>query len=346
MIVLDGYGISPVHENNPIALAKKPVMDSLLAHYPYGVLDASGIAVGLPWGEVGNSEVGHLNLGAGLVVYQSLPRINISIENKSFFSNDAFLKSAEHVKKNSSRLHLLGIASTGGVHGHIDHLKSLVAFAHQQKIKDVFIHCITDGRDSPPQSAATFLKDLEKTLKSEKTGQIATLSGRFFGMDRNTTWDRTQKCYDLFTDGAGAPVKNPFDALKESYKKKIDDEMFEPVFIADRKGAPLGTIKENDAVIFFNFREDRARQLAQAFVEEEFEGFERKVRPKNLFFATMTEYEAGMPVSAVAFPPEHIKHPFGLLVSQKNETTAHCRNGKVRARHLLFQRRPGRNLRK
>lgn len=317
LIVLDGYGLSAVKENNPMAIAKTPHMDDLLSHYPYGVLDASGIAVGLPWGEVGNSEVGHLNLGAGLVVYQNLPRINIAIENKSFHSTEAFLKAAEHVKKNNSKLHLLGIASTGGVHGHIDHLKALVEFCHQQKQKDVFIHCITDGRDSSPQSGVEFLKDLQKTLKKEKTGTIATLCGRYFAMDRNNAWDRTKRAYDVLTQGTGEQFRDPIDALKSAYKKKVDDEQLEPVVITGRGKEPMALIGDNDAVIFFNFREDRARQIAQAFVEEEFAGFERQVRPKNLFFATMTEYEAGLPVSAVAFPPQHIQHPFGWLVAQK-----------------------------
>lgn len=317
LIVLDGYGLSAIKENNPIALAGTPHMDELMAHYPYGVLDASGVAVGLPWGEVGNSEVGHLNLGAGLVVYQNLPRINISIENKSFLSNEAFVKAAEHVKKNNSSLHLLGIVSTGGVHGHIDHLKALIEFAHQQKIARVFVHAITDGRDSAPQSAGEFLKDLQKTMKKEKTGTVATMCGRYFAMDRNTAWERTQKAYDLLTSGAGEQLRDPFEALKNSYKKKIDDELFEPAVITDRRGVPLSLIGDNDAVIFFNYREDRARQLANAFVEETFDGFERKIQPKNLFFATMTEYEAGMPVSAVAFPPQYIKHPFGWLLAQK-----------------------------
>lgn len=316
LIVLDGYGLSAIRENNPIAMAKTPTMDDLLAHYPYGVIDASGVAVGLPWGEVGNSEVGHLNLGAGLVVYQNLPRINIAIENKSFLANEAFMKAANHVKKNNSRLHLLGITSTGGVHGHIDHLKALLEFAHQQKLKDVFIHAITDGRDSAPQSGIEFIKDLQKTIKKEKTGTIASLCGRFFAMDRNNGWERTQRAYDLLTQGIGAKFRDPIDALKKSYKEKIDDEQLEPALITDRKDTPLALIADNDAVIFFNFREDRARQLAQSFVEDDFDGFTRAIRPKNLVFVTMTEYEAGLPTD-VAFPPQHIKHPFGYVIAQK-----------------------------
>lgn len=315
LIVLDGYGLSPLTDKNPIAMANKPVLDDLMAHYPYGVLDASGIAVGLPWGEVGNSEVGHLNLGAGMVVYQNLPRINISIENGTFFSNEVFLKACEHARTNNSSLHLLGIASTGGVHGHIEHLKSLVRLAKQQKIKNVFIHAITDGRDSPPQSAIDFLKDIQKTLKSERTGTLATLCGRYYAMDRNTAWDRTQKAYDALTSGKGALSRDPFDALKKSYKAGNDDEMFEPTILTDRKDKPLSLVQDNDAIIFFNYREDRARQLAQSFVMKDFDGFPREKTPSNLFFATMTEYEADLPAQ-VAFPPQHIKHPFGSLLAK------------------------------
>ncbi len=317
LISLDGFGISPIDDKNPIAMAKKPVMDDLLAHYPYGVLDASGIAVGLPWGEVGNSEVGHLNLGAGLVVYQSLPKIGISIENKTFYKNEIFVQAAEHVKKNKSRLHILGIASTGGVHGHIEHMKALLRFAKEQKIKDVFVHAITDGRDSAPQAGIDFTKDLQKTMKELKTGTVATLCGRYYAMDRNNAWDRTQRAYDLITLGTGSQSTDPIAALKDAYAKKIDDEMFEPVCIVDKKKNPLALIQDNDAMIFSNFREDRARQLARAIgVGDSFDGFKREKRPGNIFFTTMTEYEEGLP-SHVAFPPQHIKKPFGAILAEQ-----------------------------
>lgn len=314
LIVIDGYGISPIDQDNPIMLAKKPVMDGLLAHYPYGVLDASGIAVGLPWGEVGNSEVGHLNLGAGLVVYQSLPRINISIESKAFLQNEAFLKAAAHAQKHRSRLHLFGITSKGGVHGHIDHLYALLEFCKQQKLPSVSIHCITDGRDAPPQAGVKEILELQKRLKKEKLGTIASLCGRYYAMDRNSSWDRTQKFYDLLTLGKGTTSRDPIDAMKKNYSAKKDDEMLEPVVITDSKNTPLATIDDNDAVIFFNFREDRARQIAQSFVAEEFEGFKKEKTPKNLCFVTMTELEADLPAT-IAFPPQHIQEPFGSIVS-------------------------------
>lgn len=316
LIVIDGYGVSPIQDKNPITLAKKPVLDDLIAHYPNGVLDASGVSVGLPWGEVGNSEVGHLNLGAGLVLYQNLPRINISIDNGSFFSNEALLKSIEHVRKNKSKLHLFGITSKGGVHGHIEHLKALLKFSKEQKVKDVFVHAITDGRDSAPQAAKEELAELVKTMKKLKTGELASLCGRFYAMDRNNTWDRTKKSYDLLTQGVGEKSRDTFDALKKTYDANLDDEMLEPVVLTDRKGTPLATVGDNDAMIFFNFRPDRARQIAKSFVDTNFTQFDRAVVPKNLCFVTMTEYEANMPVSGVAFQSENIKHPFGWLVSQ------------------------------
>lgn len=317
LISLDGYGISPIDEKNPIAMAKKPIMDDLLAHYPYGVLDASGIAVGLPWGEVGNSEVGHLNLGAGLVVYQSLPRIAIAIENKSFYTNATFLQAVEHAKKHNSHLHILGIASTGGVHGHIDHIKALLRMAKEQKVKEVFIHAITDGRDSAPQASIDFLQDLQKTMKELKVGTIVTLCGRYYAMDRNNAWERTQRSYDVLTLGKGSTNANPIDALKEAYKNNIDDEMLEPVVITDRKKNPLALIGDNDALIFSNFREDRARQIAKALcVGNDFKGFVREKIPANLFFATITEYEEGLPAH-VAFPPQHIERPFGAIIAER-----------------------------
>ncbi len=316
LVVLDGFGISPITDSNPVALAKTPVIDWLMANYPYGVLDASGVAVGLPWGEVGNSEVGHLNLGAGLVVYQNLPRINIAVDNGTFITNEAFVAAAEHVKKNNSSLHLVGIIGTGGVHGHSEHLKALLNFARSQKVKNVFIHCVMDGRDTSPQSGIEFIKDIQKTMKQTRTGTIASLCGRYYAMDRNTNWDRTQKAYDLLTQGKGSPSRDPIDTLKKSYANNGDDEMLEPLVITDRKGVPTATVNDNDAVIFWNFREDRARQLAQAIGEKKFNDFTREKTPSNIFFVTMTEYEEGSSAMP-AFPPQHIQHPFGWLVAQK-----------------------------
>lgn len=315
LIVMDGFGLSPIADKNPISMAKKPVLNDLMLHYPFGALDASGMAVGLPWGEVGNSEVGHLNIGAGLVVYQNLPRINIAIENEGFFKNEAFLKAAAHVKKNSSQLHLLGLTSKGGVHGHIEHLKALLRLCKEQKVKRVYVHAIMDGRDASPQAGIDELKGLQKEMKKIKTGELASLCGRYYAMDRNSAWDRTQKSYDLMTRGIGAQERDPLKALQKAYDAKSDDEMLEPVMLTDKKGAPVTTITDNDAVIFFNFRPDRARQITKAFVMKKFDDFKREAEPTNLCFVTMTEYEEGLPTT-VAFPPEHIEHPFGWLVAE------------------------------
>ncbi|MDP2655956.1 MAG: 2,3-bisphosphoglycerate-independent phosphoglycerate mutase [bacterium] len=314
LIVLDGWGISPVTKDNPMFMAKTPVMRDLPMHYPYGVLDASGTAVGLPWGEVGNSEVGHLNLGAGLVRYQDLPRINASIEDKSFAKNKVLKAVFAHVKKNKSNLHLLGIVSPGGVHGHVDHLYALLRTAKKEKIKNVFIHAITDGRDSPPRASEKYFKELDKVIKETKTGIIATITGRYFAMDRNTKWDRTQKAYDAMTLGKGTQAKDAQDALKSWYKKGIDDEMIEPTVMTDKEDQPVGTVHDNDAVVFFNFRPDRARQLAKSFIVPNFKEFKRESIPQSLCFVTMTEYEKGLPADYI-FPPEYIETPFGKIVA-------------------------------
>lgn len=315
LISLDGWGISPIMDGNAIEMANKPNMTSFLQNYPFALLEASGISVGLPWGEVGNSEVGHLNLGAGQVIYQNLPRINIAIQDKTFFSNVAFLGAIEHCRKNKSQLHLLGITSNGGVHGHIDHLHALIQFCKEQNFDDVFVHAITDGRDTPPAVAVNFLTTLQEVMRTSKVGRIASIIGRFYGMDRNNNWDRTRKAYDLQVNGQGTKADDPIKAVKASYQKGVTDEQLEPICIADRVGNPIATIKANDAVIFFNFRPDRARQLAQAYVNEPFKDFERGPKLKNLFFVTMMTYQDGLPVK-IAFPPQYIKEPMGKIISE------------------------------
>ncbi|MBI4122095.1 MAG: phosphoglycerate mutase (2,3-diphosphoglycerate-independent), partial [Parcubacteria group bacterium] len=315
LISLDGWGISPIREGNAIELADTSHIKELMRHYPFTVVEASGIAVGLPWGEVGNSEVGHLNLGAGQVVYQNLPRIQLAIGDKSFFSNAKLLGAIAHAEKEGSNLHLVGIASNGGVHGHIEHLHALLKICKDQKFKKrVFIHCITDGRDTPPAVAANFIEELQEISKANKVGEIATLVGRYYAMDRNNSWDRTKLAYELMTKGLGLPFHDPLEAIKEIYKRDMTDEQLAPTVIVDRKDQPLATVQDNDAVIFWNYRPDRARQLTQAFVSDDFKGFER-VKLKNLKFVTMMEYEAGLPVD-VAFEPQFIKEPVGKIVAE------------------------------
>ncbi|MBI4281386.1 2,3-bisphosphoglycerate-independent phosphoglycerate mutase, partial [Candidatus Uhrbacteria bacterium] len=228
LIVLDGYGLSPNAEKNPIAQAKKPVIDDLIQQYPYASLNAAEQYVGLSFGEMGNSEVGHLNIGAGKVIYQSLPRINVAIADKTFFSNKAFLGAIEHCRKNNSVLHLLGMVSNGGVHSHQEHLHALLYICKEQKFLNVMVHAITDGRDTAPAVGLSFLTTLTEVMKTAKIGQIATVGGRYYGMDRNNVWDRTKKMYDAMVKGEGEKSRDPLKALAESYKKKVTDEMIVP----------------------------------------------------------------------------------------------------------------------
>lgn len=315
LISLDGWGISPIKEGNAIALAKTPNMDRLMKNYPFTIVEASGIAVGLPWGEVGNSEVGHLNLGAGQVVYQNLPRIQLAIQDKSFFSNEAFLSAIDHASKNKSALHLIGIASNGGVHGHIEHLHALLQLCKARKFKkQVYIHCITDGRDTAPAVAANFITELQEVIRANGVGEIASLVGRYYAMDRNNSWDRTKLAYDLMAKGLGLPFHDPIEAIKEIYQRGMTDEQLAPTVMVDKKGTPLAMVKDGDAVIFWNYRPDRARQLTQAFVVDDFNSFPRE-QIKNLKFVTMMEYESGLPV-AVAYPPQIIGEPVGKIVAE------------------------------
>lgn len=315
LVVLDGYGLSPTAEKNPIAQAKKPVLDSLMRSYPFTALYAAEQYVGLSFGEMGNSEVGHLNIGAGKVVYQSLPRINLAIADKSFFKNEAFLKAIEHCRKKKRTLHLLGLVSNGGVHAHQEHLHALLYICKEQKFSDVMVHAITDGRDTAPSVAYSFLSTLTEVMKTAKIGQIATVGGRYFGMDRNNVWDRTKKMYDAMTKGEGEKTRDPIATVQESYKKNVTDEMIVPTVVVDKKDKPVGLVQEGDSVVFFNFRPDRARQLTQAFVLDAFKGFARE-KIKDLFFATMMEYEKGLPVE-VAYPTEFITMPLARVIAEK-----------------------------
>lgn len=316
LIVLDGYGLYANPEKNPIAKAKKPVIDDCIKRYPYASLQAAEQYVGLSFGEMGNSEVGHLNIGAGKVIYQSLPRINVAIADKSFFQNAAFLDAIAHCKKNNSTLHLVGMVSNGGVHAHQEHLHALLYICKEQKFTNVKIHAITDGRDTAPAVGVSFLTTLTEVMKTAKVGEIATIGGRYYGMDRNNVWDRTKKMYDAMVKGEGEKARDPLKALQESYKKKITDEMVVPTVIVNKKDEPIGRVQSGDSMIFFNFRPDRARQLTQAFVLPECKGFDRGAKIDDLYFATMMEYEKGLPV-AVAFPPEFITMPLARVIAEQ-----------------------------
>lgn len=316
LIVLDGWGVGKTDKGNAIAAANAPTIAKLNDFYPRTNLQASGISVGLPWGEPGNSEVGHTTIGTGKIIYQSLPRIAMEIQNGDFFKHKSFLKAMENTRKNKSALHLIGLVGKGAVHSHTDHLYALLELASTQKVERVFIHVFTDGRDCAPDSAAKSIGELQKKLDEYGIGKIATIGGRYFGMDRNNNWDRIEKSYKTMTTGEGVQIINPLKYLQESYAKDIFDEYIEPAVVTE-DGLPVGTIKDNDSIIFFNFREDRARQLTQAFVLPGFMKFER-LTLKNIDFVTMTQYEEGLPVS-VAFEPIKTNTCLGKLISQENK---------------------------
>ena len=313
LIILDGWGINRYYAGNAVARAKKPFYDSLLASYPTTTLRASGESVGLPWSENGNSEVGHLNLGLGRILYQDLSRINQEVSDHSIYKNAALLKAIEHAKKNNSKLHFLGMVSTGGVHASLDHLYALLAMAKKFEVKDVCIHAILDGRDTAFNSGKNYIRGIEQKISEKKIGRIATISGRFYAMDRNNNWDRTEAAYLAFTEGRGESCESAHKAIEESYAKKIYDEEFKPTIIA-QKNAPSGSIAGNDAVVFFNYRPDRARQITKAFVLPEFGFFKRAQHLQNLLFVCFTEYEKNLPVE-VAFPPVEINNTLGEVLS-------------------------------
>lgn len=314
LAICDGWGVAPDAEGNAIAQARTPNYDRFISEYPAMTLYASGNEVGLQFGEMGNSEVGHLNIGAGRVYYQTFPRINKSISDGTFFENEAFIQAANHVKNNKSSLHLVGLLSSGNVHASQDHLYALLDFAKRQKIKNVYIHIFLDGRDTGEKTALMFISKLKEQIKNFKRGVIATVSGRFYGLDRDNRWERVELAYRAMADGISSEYyKNPEDAVNASYEQQIFDEQFVPVVIG-QEGRPTATVDHNDAVIFFNFRPDRARELTQAFVLPGFSKFER-VQKQNLFFVTMTEYEKETPV-VVAFPPVVVTNCLAEVISK------------------------------
>lgn len=313
LVVLDGWGISNTNKGNVLKEASLPTIEKLDNHYPMTTLQASGISAGLFWGESGNSEVGHITLGAGKIVYQNLPRITLSVQDRSFFSNDALSKAMASVKNNGSNLHIIGLIGQGSVHSYMDHLFAILEMAKEKELtNNVFIHAFTDGRDSSPTSGVKTIKDLQDHIKSLGIGKIASLCGRNWAMDRNNNWDRVEKAYRLLTEGKGAEFSDPIECLENSYTKEITDEYIEPSVIIENE-KPLATIKDGDAVIFFNFREDRARELTKAFVLPGFENFKREIL--KIDFVTMVEYETDLPVE-IAFPPVILEKGLGEILSK------------------------------
>ncbi len=313
LIILDGYGIAKDKKQSAIDAAATPVMDSLLKKYPHNKIYASGLDVGLPDGQMGNSEVGHTNIGAGRIVYQELTRITKSIQDGDFFENEAFLKAINNVKEHSSALHVMGLLSDGGVHSHNTHLYAIIELAKKMGLKKVYVHCFLDGRDVGPTTGADYVKELEEKLGAIGTGKIATVMGRYYAMDRDNRWERVVLAYNAMVKGEGNHSDDAEKAVRESYKNDVTDEFVVPTVI---DGAE--TIKANDSVIFFNFRPDRAREITRSLVDESFTGFERKFFP--LCYICMTQYDKTMPNVDVAFKPTKLVNTFGEYISNKGLT--------------------------
>ena len=322
LVILDGFGRGPENAANAIFKAKKPTMDFIEKNFPMTNLQASGIAAGLPWGEEGNAEVGHLNLGSGRIVYQYLPRIIFAIRDGSFFKNPALAELAEHVKKNNSALHIVGLVGQGNVHSYIDHLYAILDFAKSQNMASVFIHAFADGRDSPPKDAFDFYQKLENKISQEYPfAKIATLIGRHFAMDRDNNWDRTEKTYRLLTESKGEAFDNVQAAIKSDYDKNITDEFLEPKVVLHPSANGGNSIKDGDAVFFLDFREDSVRQLVQVFIEKDFNKFKRN-KPENIYFATMTRY--GENSSAhVLFEPLKVENTLAEVISKADKFQIH-----------------------
>jgi 2,3-bisphosphoglycerate-independent phosphoglycerate mutase len=313
LMILDGYGLRKNKKGNAIASASTPNLDMLFSIYPHSVLDASGESVGLPEGQMGNSEVGHLNIGAGRIVYQDLTRISRSIREGDFFENRVLHTSMENVRKHNSSLHLMGLLSDGGVHSHKTHLYALLLMAKRKGIDRVYVHAFLDGRDVPPRSALNYLKETEIKMK-ELGGEFASISGRYYAMDRDKRWDRVEKAYDVMTSG-GIMAESAGSAVEKAYGRGENDEFVKPtVIMKDKK--PVAIISDNDTVIFFNFRSDRARELTSAFIEPDFAQFKRKVHP-DTHFVCFTRYDERFDVPA-AFPPESLKNILSEILSDNH----------------------------
>ena len=313
LLILDGFGIAPDSDGNAITRAKTPNLNHYIATYPAMTLRASGEVVGLSWGEMGNSEVGHLAIGAGRVYYQTFPRINKAIDDETFFDNQAFLEAVAFVKQSKGTLHLIGMVSPGRVHSMDEHLFALLNFCKLQKLKDVAVHAILDGRDTVYNSATDFIGRLETKMKETKVGRLASMSGRYYAMDRDNRWDRIQKAYHAIVKGEGSRVEDPIEAIKASYASDVFDEEFVPVVVT-KKGEEPTVVKEGDAVIFFNFRADRMRELVGAFTLPSFDKFERAYVP-GIFVVGMIEYEKNLPIK-VAFPPEVIEKTLSDVLAE------------------------------
>lgn len=312
LVILDGFALKAEIEGNAVYAAKKPNFDKLFSEYPHTTIGASGYDVGLPDGQMGNSEVGHLNIGAGRIVYQELTRITKAIEDGDFFEKQELKLAMENGKK--SALHIMGLVSDGGVHSHIDHLKGLVEMAKQNGLEKVYIHSFMDGRDTPPKSGEGFIKDLQDFLDKEKVGEIATVSGRYYAMDRDNRWERVELAYKAVAEGIGPKANNAIEAMQESYKNEINDEFVLPVITSPEYNG----IKAGDSIIFFNFRPDRAREISKALTEDDFDGFPRN--KVDTVFVSMTQYDSKLKNITVAYKPQTLVNTLGEYLADNGKT--------------------------
>ena len=318
LMILDGFGENANEKANAVKLAKTPNIDRLMKTCPTTDIHTSGLDVGLPEGQMGNSEVGHTNIGAGRIVYQEFTRITKSIEDGDFFSNPEFVAAIENCKKYNSKLHIMGLLSDGGVHSHIRHLFGLLELAKRKDFEDVYVHCFMDGRDTPPSSGETYVTELEEKMKEKGIGKIATISGRFYAMDRDKRWQRVEKAYRALVDGEGEKSTSAISAVESSYQKEVFDEFIEPTVIMNGE-KPVATIEKHDSVIFYNFRPDRAREITRTLVDKEFNEFETQ-KDLDLYYVCMKSYDETMPNVHIAFKKEELKNTFGEYISEHNLT--------------------------
>ncbi len=336
LVILDGFGVATANRGNAIAKADTPNLDYIISNYPNINLQASGPLVGLPWGEMGNSEVGHLNIGAGRIVGQDLPRITNSIQNGEFFKNKILIEAIEHSKKNNSNLHVMGLVSPGGVHSLDEHVYALLGMAAELGQRRVFIHMFTDGRDTEPKVALDSLKKLNERIERIGVGKVATITGRFYAMDRGGHWDQTMDTFKALVEGKGETASSAEEAIRQSYDSQIFDEMIKPTVVKNEEGEPISKISDNDSVVFINFRQDRTLQLAQAFLQpKEVPEEYRKPILQNLYFATMTEYKKGLSANVV-FPSVDLKNSLAEVLSKNNFTQFHIAESEKYAHVTVF----------
>ena len=332
LIIMDGFGLRESDYFNAVKTAKTPNLDRLISKYPFVQGSASGLDVGLPDGQMGNSEVGHLNMGAGRVVYQDLTKITKAINDGDFFENPELIKACDAAKGHA--LHLWGLLSDGGVHSHNTHLYGLVELAKRRGVENVFIHCFMDGRDTPPSSGLSYLEELQAELDKIGCGKIASVIGRYYAMDRDKRWERVKCAYDALTLGTGDLFANAIDGIKASYEHEVTDEFVKPIVVTDESGAPIGRVHDGDSVIFFNFRPDRAREITRCFVDPEFDGFARE-RLQNLTYVCFTEYDATMPGVTVAFPKAAPVNTLGEYIGKLGLKQLRCAETEKYA-HVTF----------